>query len=417
MRAMQFRLKAFFGAARALLAMAGEVDDLWPEGFALAGFGVDGARHDADGDEDDSYSFDSNDYSYSSDSKDYSCCLRRAVRPLITGKRDFGGKRVHVVQIGLGTNSTFIQNVASPYDEDWDKGIDWILQSASSALSPSGLTGVAVEPAAEHAQAFRPLVEKSLPGVALVQCAIGDMDGDSELHLLPKQEHDALLRQAPWWQREGLERSLSYLMNMSCVGREHPDMQHCLQKLWGDYGVQLELQQARVKIWSWDRLARELNFEGCEVLVVDTEGFDVRILRSMIAHCRQCEEILKENHWPYVIQFETQGHSDRLEGINAEWGIINDLNNVGYTLVHYSHFNTHLARDNELWYNERVIDWAKTLVCARCGRRNCYPYLSAREDWNVYCQGCGCRRRRRRRRHLDQNRPTPTVGVAARLRG
>ena len=51
--------------------MADEVNDLWPAGFALAGFGVDGARHDADGDEDDSYSFDSNDYSYSFDSKDY----------------------------------------------------------------------------------------------------------------------------------------------------------------------------------------------------------------------------------------------------------------------------------------------------------------------------------------------------------
>ena len=254
--------------------MAGEVDDLWPVRIALADFGVE-ARHGADGDEDDSYSFDSNDYSYSfdskdynfhskdytysysysSDSKDYSCCLRRADKPLITGKRDFGGKRVHVVQIGLGTNSTFIHNVASPYDEDWDKGIDWILQSASSALCPSVLSGVAVEPAAEHVHVLRPFVEKSLPGVALVQCAIGDIDGHSELYLLPRQVHDALLRQAPWWQREGLERSLSYVLNMSCVGREHPDMSYYLQTLRRDYGVQVELDQARVIIWSWDRLS------------------------------------------------------------------------------------------------------------------------------------------------------------------
>ena len=72
-------------------------------------------------------------------------CLRRAGNPPITGKRDFKGKRVHVVQIGLGTNATFIQNVASPYYEGWDKGIEWILQCVSSAVIPSTLTGVAVE--------------------------------------------------------------------------------------------------------------------------------------------------------------------------------------------------------------------------------------------------------------------------------
>ena len=34
--------------------------------------------------------------------------LSRADNPPITGKRDFKGKRVHVVQIGLGTNATSI---------------------------------------------------------------------------------------------------------------------------------------------------------------------------------------------------------------------------------------------------------------------------------------------------------------------
>ena len=318
--------------------------------------------------------------------------FRRADKPSITGKRDFGGKRVHVVQIGLGTNATFIQNFASPHDEDWDKGIDWILQSASSVGSITGFTGVAVEPAAEHVHVLRPFVEKSLPGVALVQCAIGDIDGDSELYLLPRQVHDALLRQAPWWQREGLERSLSYVLNMSCVGREHPDMPYYLQTLRRDYGVQVELDQARVIIWSWDRLSRELNFGGCELLVVDTEGYDVRILRSLVAHCLQCEQDLQEDCWPYVIQFETQGHSGRVEGIEAKWGIINELMNVGYTLVHYSHYSTQLARTKELLYNDRVIDWASTFVCSGCGRRHCYPYLSAREHWDVYCQRwCGIR--------------------------
>ena len=64
---MQFRLKAFLWDARALLAMADEVNDLWPAGFALpSGFGVDGARPD---DDDGDYPFDANDYPF--DSKDY----------------------------------------------------------------------------------------------------------------------------------------------------------------------------------------------------------------------------------------------------------------------------------------------------------------------------------------------------------
>ena len=41
------------------------------------------------------------------------------------GTQDFQGRSVHIVQIGLGTNLIFIQNVASP--RDWDEGLDWIL--------------------------------------------------------------------------------------------------------------------------------------------------------------------------------------------------------------------------------------------------------------------------------------------------
>jgi len=292
---------------------------------------------------------------------------------------------VHVIQIGLGTNSTFIQNYAGWYG-DWDKGLDWVLQSVSKT-SPQHLTGVAVEPVAEHAQALRPTVERSLPGVALLQCAIGDTDSDSQVHLLTKSQHDAVLRQVPWWHRKGLAQKLVYLLNMSCVGTEHPEMQRCLKAIWEEYSVQPDIQQARVGVWSWNRLARELNFGGCEVLVVDTEGFDARILKSMIAHCSKLEIDEQENVWPYVIQFETQGHCDKLDGRGAEWGIIGELENAGYVLVHYSTCNTHLARKSELWHNKRVTHWARTLVCERCGAKDSYPYLTSRE-MKVYCQAC-----------------------------
>ena len=304
---------------------------------------------------------------------------------MIYGTHDFDGRRVHIVQIGLGTNSTFIQNFAS--SRDWDKGLDWILQIVSD-VSPECLTGVAVEPASEHVESLLPWVRQSLPCVALVQQAIGDMDGNSRLFKWPKHKHQALIRQVPSWQRCGLEWSLSYLLNMSCVGQQHPDMQHYLDSIRRNYGVQLDLEQDDVGVWTWSRLAQKLNFNGCEVLIVDTEGFDARILRSMIKHCSARERASSGDAWPYVIQFETQGHCDKLEGGDAEWDIIAALQKVGYILVHYSYYNTHLARTNELFHNGHVKYWAGSLICSRCWKRHCYPYLTSQIDRNIYCRAC-----------------------------
>ena len=139
--------------------------------------------------------------------------------------------------------------------------------SRFSETSCRNLSGIAIEPAAEHAAALRPLVERCLPGVALVQCAIGDADGESQLHLLSKYQADMLLKQVPWRQRYGLARKLSYLLNMSCVGSEHPDMPLCLRQIWEEHGVDVRrfLLQDKVVIWGWRRLTEELGFHGCEV--------------------------------------------------------------------------------------------------------------------------------------------------------
>ena len=74
------------------------------------------------------------------------------------------------------------------------------------------------------------------------------------------------------------------------------------------------LQQAEINMLTFDTLAHLLNFRGCELLIVDTEGFDVEMLRSMIDHCL----LRGEEAWPYVIQFETQGLCDSPDVINVE---------------------------------------------------------------------------------------------------
>ena len=156
--------------------------------------------------------------------------------------------RVQIVQIGLGTNARFIQNLAKS-SEKVDECIAWLLQSVGNAV-PTILTGVAVEPVLEHVQALRPLVENALPGVSLVQCAIWDADRESQLYFIPMQAHGELLQQEPSSQRWGAERDLSYLLNMSCVDREHPLMAKCLESLKVTYGLQLKVEQANACVWS-----------------------------------------------------------------------------------------------------------------------------------------------------------------------
>ena len=140
---------------------------------------------------------------------------------------------------------------------------------------------------------------------------------------------------------------------MSCIGYEHPDMQRMVEEIRLIHGMEVTLCHTAVHIWSYEKLARELNFCGCEVRIIDAEGYDVRILKSMIAHCSNREDS-QIDAWPYVIQFETRGHCDNIDGHGEEWGIVASLEKVGYTLVYYSWHDTSLARTLQLRHNERV---------------------------------------------------------------
>ena len=98
---------------------------------------------------------------------------------MIHSEHNFRNRFVDIVQIGLGTNSTFIQNFANSCD--WDERLEWILQIVKPYRHGDckSIAGVAVEPVSEHVKALLPWVKKLLPRVALVQQAIGEMDGHS----------------------------------------------------------------------------------------------------------------------------------------------------------------------------------------------------------------------------------------------
>mmetsp|Transcript_64665 Transcript_64665/g.169317 ORF Transcript_64665/g.169317 Transcript_64665/m.169317 type:complete len:203 (+) Transcript_64665:1656-2264(+) len=132
---------------------------------------------------------------------------------------------------------------------------------------------------------------------------------------------------------------------------------------------------------SYGRLARELNFAGCELLVIDAEGHDTRILRSVIAHCESTPSA-----WPQLIQFETMGHSDKLEGPNAEWSMITELEKRGYQLVSYSHHDSYLVRHGALGRPGPIRTWAASWVCNTCERKWRFPYVC--NSVGTYCRPC-----------------------------
>ena len=291
----------------------------------------------------------------------------RAACPEDRTQRRFGNQRVNVVQIGLGTFGTFVQNLA---EEESDRNIEWLL-GAVSDRDPERLTGVAVEPAPEHLQSLRAPARR-LPGMELKQVAIGEDDAEAKLHFLSLGTYESLLGSVSTWKRTDLESDLLYLRNMSCVGGEHPAMAELRDHYSRAYGLKVPVETLQIKVWSYDRLARELDFCGCEVLLVDAEGSDTKILRSMIAHC-EAEERRGANAWPDVVQFETMGHCDQREGVDAEAKMVTQLKRCGYVLLYWSSSNTVLVNRKPRWGQadeercQRLKRWMCTLQCQAKG--------------------------------------------------
>ena len=267
----------------------------------------------------------------------------------------FGGYVINVVQIGLGTHGTFIHNVCGKHHE-WDRNIHWILQCVSERQQAK-ITGIGVEPVGEHVRALQ-CTAKSAPGVALVCAAMGERNMHAvEVHTLGRRRHDQLLQQVPHAQREAFMKSLHYIRNMSCVGQVHPRLAEHQQWMQEEFGVWVDMDREQTDVWTWAKLTQRLNFKSCEVLIVDAEGQDAAVLRSMLEHCR-ARQRSGSDEWPSVIQFKTMGHCDKREGVGAEKGVISDMVQEGYVLICYSNYNSYLAHGT-------ALDWGG---CTELGR-------------------------------------------------
>jgi len=286
---------------------------------------------------------------------------------------NFQNQRVQIIQVGLGTNSTFIQNLLGDRNV-WCPNVAWLMESLSEAR-PNFIKGIGVEPVAEHAKAMQKLAKKGLHQVSVVQVALGKQDEeDVAMHVLTQRKQDKLMQQVNGEYSQGLERSLVFLRNMTCVGDVHPEFEGQQAWLRDCYGVEVDLEELRTEVWSYQHLSWAMNFRGCELLIVDAEGHDAMILRSMIDYC-SWEQRRGHDLWPYVIQFETMGHCDRLEGRGTEWSVISDLERIGYTLICYSHYNSQLVYNKALKNEPRIYNWTTQLTCRSCRRQWNFPYV------------------------------------------
>ena len=293
----------------------------------------------------------------------------------------FNGRSVHAVQIGLGTFGTFVQNLTGEKRE-WNHVIGWLLESTSEWRSMD-FRGVAVEPVSEHVERLRPLIAE-LPHVELVQAAIGEEEETSvEIHVLTQSAHDNLLSLVASEHRNGLEDYLVYLRNMSCVGSPHPELEYRRCEALRKFGVDINVFERQfTQIWSYGRLATQFNFCGCELLIIDAEGHDAKILRSMISHCLK-EDITNVMVWPDVIAFETLGHCDCKEGPNTEALIVRDLEIHGYILFWNDYANKYMVKCKALEMRPSLQEWLGTMVCTSCKGSGNWPF-----NWKMECSCC-----------------------------
>jgi len=279
----------------------------------------------------------------------------------VYGKQDFYQQKLNMLQIGLGTFGTFVQNFTCP--EEVNFAVSWLLDATSD--NSDGLLAVGVEPVPEHVDRLVPML-KHLRNSALVQAAVTGQDQEQiEVHAITPdsyEKHAQAMRPA---ELRDFNYLVVFLRNMSCVGQAHPEFSRLNAFLAATCGVNIEMQPIRARAISYGALVQKLGFRGVEVLLIDAEGYDCKILQSMIDHCSLPGN---QHAWPELIQFETMGHSNWMGNGSAkdlENEMCSTLEQVGYMVVCYGK-DTQLIRLSAVETEPRLQRWVDTFCCRQC---------------------------------------------------
>lgn len=303
----------------------------------------------------------------------------------LVGAADVGfrQKRLHAVQIGLGTFCTIPENLVGSWKVN-DKNVGWLLRSCSERR-PKHFRGVVVEPVPEHLDRCRKLGGK-IPHMRFAQVAVSDEAINSiELQCVTQNSNDELVQSAPREVQTNLEKDLVYLRNMGSVGGKHPFLENTRNKIWQKYKVDVKdaVRKIRTEVWNYAKLAKQYDFCGTELLMIDTEGHDTKIIRSMIEHCLE-QDARGKCSWPDVIAFETCGICDKTEGSGAEVAVIKELEKVGYAVFMKHWMNTHMVR---LGAVPHLTHWLKEIPCTVCKTVKHWP-LTMNPGYTITCERC-----------------------------
>ena len=274
----------------------------------------------------------------------------------------FQGNLVHVLQIGLGTNNTFLD------DTCWGTAF---FVNASSHEPGEQLRGIGVDPLEECVLPLRSVAKKKkMDQISMVLGSVGEFAGLGTVFCVPGNIRTAIQaemdeRSVEPSVREEVEREIMFLENMSSMDAPLPEFDFYVDyiRCLSGIGVSM-LEQRAVHRHTFQDILKMHQAGGCQVLLVDAEGSDCAILRSMMHTCKR-----GEMPWPWVIHFETCGHCDTKEHDKVEEQTVMDLQKEGYLLVYAGRDSTllhepalHAERGLPLWADEHF-----TLRCDACG--------------------------------------------------
>lgn len=278
---------------------------------------------------------------------------------------DFGGSIVHVVQIGLGTFGTFLHQ-----DEQW---VQIMLEATSwKGEHAEQLRGIGVDPLEEAAGLSEQLaLERG--GAAVLLSAVAQTRGEVSLFCLRhgmRQKCRQWLQYTNEYVRSEVDAGLAYLENMSSIETPHPDFMYNADKISKYVHCTDEFMEKRqVPVYTYKDILEMHNAAGCEVLIIDAEGADCAVLRSVIDACRY-----QGVPWPRAIRFETREIADYKEWGSVEEQTVQELQKEGYLLLDVGGDAT-LVYAPAMEQSASLAQWADkwfTLCCYSC-RWNAFP--------------------------------------------
>lgn len=281
--------------------------------------------------------------------------------------QDFGGAKVHVLQIGMGTYGTFVE--PSAY---WLQ----ILLEACTRDCIESMRGIGVDPVEETLGPLEQVLALSqdTSKVALLFGAAGETSGEQTVFCLKRgtrlRLRKAMEKGHSEYARVVVDMHLAYLENMSAIGDLHPDFKQNEDKIKQNAGIdECLIEQRPVRIYTFGDILKMHNASGCEVLIIDAEGSDCAIIRSMIHSCAR-----SLFSWPQVIRFETRGsnHCSNEDGVcEEEEDVLLQLQKNAYLLVELWGDAT-LLHQPALSACPRLATWADTyftMSCYVCSRK------------------------------------------------